>query len=724
MALTDKLTAIGDAIRAKTGSSSLIPLSNMPSAIASIPTGIEVLRVTYEQRNSDVARFLDEVTYDATDYSVSQVANYIGTTGKTRPNGAEVTLVGSGTLVLSDLSTGRSQRAAVSSGSYILYNITPNQRGTFTVTDTGGNITDIGVLLSSSGLRMIYADNLINVRDLGGWQCDGGTVKYGKLFRGCELTGSALVYNQITDSGKAVLNDLLHIDYECDLRWDDEVSGADRIIGTSDDIISSALGDSVEYVRFPIYYYVNAVKLDSTYAPLMKRCLTYVMEQVIKGEVGYFHCMYGRDRTGTLACILLALLGVSQSDIDKDYELTNFIGSDSGLTAYRNSDNWKGLIAYFNTFSGSTFCDKVANWAVQMGIPVEMLNAYRTAMIEGTPRTLTPDVSVFSVTNTMSHASGDNTSATAVQYQPYEANIKADAGYLIDNVAVMMNGVDVTDSCFIGTPAYIRHWIEVIDDGHVTLSNRVGSVKTGEGYSTFIRCDTGYEITNVTITMGGINVSGYYSGGAVIIPQVTGNIQITVTTEEVSLLPSAYQEVAYVENTGSAYCDLGFSGKTGLVATGKAQYYASGDVYLLGGTNASSQRWLLGASCYIGSASTSLDQLVSANTDFTFTFDTTAGSAYLEVTSGGNTHRRTIANSTAFDNGVTTALFCRRGSSAYERNMTGRIYSLTVMDGDTEVVNLIPCKRKSDSVAGFYDTVSGSFLTSLSSTAFVAGAEV
>ena len=39
MALTDKLTAIGNAIRSKTGGTDLIPLADMPAAIEGIPTG-------------------------------------------------------------------------------------------------------------------------------------------------------------------------------------------------------------------------------------------------------------------------------------------------------------------------------------------------------------------------------------------------------------------------------------------------------------------------------------------------------------------------------------------------------------------------------------------------------------------------------------------------------------------------------------------------------------
>jgi len=39
MALTDKLTNIADAIRAKTGESDLLTLDEMPDAIASITSG-------------------------------------------------------------------------------------------------------------------------------------------------------------------------------------------------------------------------------------------------------------------------------------------------------------------------------------------------------------------------------------------------------------------------------------------------------------------------------------------------------------------------------------------------------------------------------------------------------------------------------------------------------------------------------------------------------------
>lgn len=720
------IQSIADAIRSKNGLQTKYTVSQMSNAIRELNAPFD--EEEFNGVNSVAEDYLSaSAAYSADNYDVSVVGDYASTTERNDlPAFLSLSLPsGCASVTVVDSETGAGITEAAS-GSYTVENLIPNRIYYCFAADSLGRILKAGSFKALGALRMISADNLINVRDLGGWACSGGTVKYGKLFRGCEFTGNALIHNQITETGKRVMTDLLGISYECDLRWDEETYGTDRQPGTDDDIVSSALGDSVEYRRFPIYYYLNGVQLGTPSVEITKNCLLYVMEQAIKGKTGYFHCMYGRDRTGTLACILLALLGVAQTDIDKDYELTTFIGTDSGLTAYRNSNNWVQMMTYFNGFSGSTFRDKVANWAVQLGISVETLNAYCVAMINGVPSALQPDVSTFAVTKSLNHAT-TTAPDTATQYQPFEADISADNGYLINGVTVTMGDADITSACFRGIKAEKTFFVNFSSDGNASLSNTSRSVKSGEGYSSFIVCDTGYNITDVTIMMGGINVSNYYSGGAIIIPQVTGNISITVTTEAASRLPSGYKEVEYIENTSAssaAYADLGITGKTGLKFIGKAQSYTSGDVYLFGSTNASSQRMIFGQTAYIGGSSATAIGLASANTDFDFEFDTTVGNSSVSITSSSETKTRQISNATAFDNGVTLGLFCRHGSSAYERFIAGRIYSLDIFDGNTKVLSLIPCKRISDSVAGFYDTVGGSFITSASTVPFTAGAEI
>ena len=47
----------------------------------------------------------------------------------------------------------------------------------------------------------------------------------------------------------------------------------------------------------------------------------------------YFHCTHGADRTGTIAYLIEALLGVDESDRITDYELTTLAGQ-SDRTRY------------------------------------------------------------------------------------------------------------------------------------------------------------------------------------------------------------------------------------------------------------------------------------------------------------------------------------------------------------------------------------------------------
>ena len=66
-----------------------------------------------------------------------------------------------------------------------------------------------------------------------------------------------------------------------------------------------------------------------------------------------------------------------------------------------------------------------------------------------------------------------------------------------------------------------------------TSSNNTSSVTQGASYSTTVTPNSGYELMNVAITMGGTNVTSsvykYQNGNAVInIPSVTGNVVITV----------------------------------------------------------------------------------------------------------------------------------------------------------------------------------------------------
>ena len=68
--------AIAAAIRAKNGTQNTYTVSQMPAAIAAITTGVPAETLVYAQRNAAAGAFVDEVTYDPADYSVSRIAAY------------------------------------------------------------------------------------------------------------------------------------------------------------------------------------------------------------------------------------------------------------------------------------------------------------------------------------------------------------------------------------------------------------------------------------------------------------------------------------------------------------------------------------------------------------------------------------------------------------------------------------------------------------------------
>ena len=492
---------IAAAIREKTGGTETYKIAQMGTAIRGI-YGAETIQ--WHQCPEAVRNYLTNVTYDSSDYSTSQIASYA-------PANA---------VVSNYKPIGRD------AGGETHFNEVPNIETPF----AGGG--KAGTLKPLDFLRWIRTRNnsaeAWNVRDLGGWACDGGTVKYGLLIRGGKLSSA----------DPAVLVGEMGIQHDLDLRGR-EGGGS----GDEPEMTESPLGNDVWYTRTQQYAWYALTPVATWQAYF--RC---VIDAVTHREPVYFHCTAGADRTGTLACVLEGLLGMSQSDIDKDYELTTFYsgsGSDA-IARRRNETDWKGLINAINAVSGDTFRDKCVHFAVgTCGISMADINAFRAAMIDGTPETLHW---YQTITKNLTGCTISN-GTTQVDYgERYTATLTPDSGKVLTSVMVEMGGVDITTTAYTAgsgainiakvTGAVTITAVAIMPSVTYTItlnltncasSNTATSIAENASYTTTLSPTGGYKkLGTITVTMGGVDISASaVSGSTITIAKVTGDIVIT-----------------------------------------------------------------------------------------------------------------------------------------------------------------------------------------------------
>lgn len=437
MSVNEKMTAICDAIRLKTRRIGTLSLDDMAVEIAKI-SDLDVDVHEYTQMNKLVTAYLTaaDATYtDDNGDSVSAIADYqTSENDADRPLSYPLTAT-NGTLYLQSETTGKGWTLAVNDD-YIrasIANAVPGEVSQYLVKDSGGSLLESGRIKPTGKVRMIkFCGYIRNFRDLGGWGCDGGTVKYGKLFRSAVISSSETwVDTQISEN--------IGIRHEIDVRGDEEASY----------MYESTLGSAVRYVRFPLNSnYAEMLKVNGADWQNLKKVFQSIIGAAIHNEGAVFHCSIGRDRTGTIAFMLLALLGVSRADIDKDYELSSF--SAANTPAYRTSAAYRAMATYLSGLGGSNLRDNAVWWFIKTGFGLAELNAFRAAMIDGTPDELTAAdfTSTYSVTNQLTGCKPSNNVTSVVANTSYNATLTPEEGYWLDSVTVTMGGVDVTASVY------------------------------------------------------------------------------------------------------------------------------------------------------------------------------------------------------------------------------------------------------------------------------------
>ena len=317
-------------------------------------------RSDYDVENSGVRSFLEQVDYtNDPDYTRSDVSDY---SGSDKPNPVKLSWDGKAASIRISTSPDLSgyKEIKVDASPASVYNLIPGVRYYYSVLAADGQVLKESCVIPEGPERMINGVTK-NMRDLGGWKAGDKTIKYGKLYRGARVDDI-----QGDPSAKSIFVDDLGISIDLDLRGLPPGSQ-----GGSGEKNPWRADDPVQYVNIQLWhYFVPSANLwqipevsPGNSADTYQHAIRLILGWLKDGKAVYFHCHGGSDRTGTLAFLIEGLLGVSEEDLSKDYELTYYSGSNRKRDC---SSGWfyRPMVKYIRTFApGGTITDQVTAWA-------------------------------------------------------------------------------------------------------------------------------------------------------------------------------------------------------------------------------------------------------------------------------------------------------------------------------------------------------------------------
>lgn len=195
-------------------------------------------------------------------------------------------------------------------------------------------------------------------------------------------------------------------------------------------------------------------------------------------------------------------------------------------------------------------------------------------------------------------------------------------------------------------------------------------------------------------------------------------------------LPSEYQEVEYIENTGTQYIitDLLFPKELEnpkiewgfmQIATPSGDnmifgYWSNGSIYYEVYNSTTLSYASIGKNHYdrISNSNLTKDMFIAG----VMTKETMYLNGYSYATNAEDTIDQSVRP---------MAIFAWNSSSGRTyTNKGARIYYLRFYDGNTKMADYVPCYRKSDGEIGMYDTVTKTFYTNAGTDTFLKGADI
>ena len=326
--------------------------------------------------NAYMEKYLEEVHYKEGDWSYSKILSYPGggpgeadippSVTLSWPEGASGAL----TLTLTEGDWSRTFNLSAGKTSLDVTNLVPGKRYDWVVTTSDGTEVASDHFWTKGHLHQIFfTKQARNARDLGGWKTtDGHKVKYRKLFRGGKMSE-----NYIDAAGK---RDALAEGIRAELELREEES-ASKV---------SPLGKDID-ICTPFFEHGYKAMLEE--GAKVKMAFEFVVNCLREDKPVFFHCAIGSDRTGTFSMLLLGVLGVSEPDICKEYEITYFSPEKWSVTNGKvdrlrtNKNRYLQAINYFLTFgSYKDFRACVEKYLLSIGVSQKDISDFRTMMLE------------------------------------------------------------------------------------------------------------------------------------------------------------------------------------------------------------------------------------------------------------------------------------------------------------------------------------------------------
>lgn len=346
-----------------------------------VDTGVVVGDVSvFSLLNAPVKNFMSAANYSDSDYTSTVVSSYCGRDYLRKDLPLPVLLTWERDPLAVEYTVAPSTAESVPASSAAIYYTADNKAAIYNLIPgkayyykvhgllvTGEKkLLKTGSFSTAPGTRLLAIDGIQNVRDVGGYVVAGKRVRFGMIYRGSAMDEDTAKTLGITDAGKVELLRRVGVKVDLDLRY-----------GKTE----SPLGPGVSFVNTTTGYenYATAFT-NATQRGNFKALLESIVANIAAGAPVYIHCQGGCDRTGTLVFQLLGLLGVSESDLAKEYELSSF--SAIGYTRTRNSDKYRGMVDAVKAYAGDTLTAKFEAFAAECGVSAETVTEFRNLMLE------------------------------------------------------------------------------------------------------------------------------------------------------------------------------------------------------------------------------------------------------------------------------------------------------------------------------------------------------